>query len=64
MSDDRQERLRQYLAGRGEIGAGDQLVLKDLGIKARDNQRLLLGVPLKLIGVFGAFLLFRRRRQK
>lgn len=63
MSVDMQERLRQYLAGRGEIVAGDQLVLKDLGIKARDNQRLLLGLPLMLLGAMGTFLLFRRRRQ-
>ena len=61
MSIDMQERLRQYLAGRGEIVAGDQLVLKDLGIKARDKQRLLLGLPLTLIGAISAFLLFRRR---
>lgn len=61
MSVDMQERLRQYLAGRGEIVAGDQLVLKDLGIKARDNQRLLLGLPLLLLGAMGAFLLLRRR---
>ena len=64
MSVDMQERLRQYLAGRGEIVAGDQLVLKDLGVKARDKQRLLLGVPLTLIGAIGAFLLFRRSRDK
>ena len=64
MSIDMQERLRQYLAGRGEIVAGDQLVLKDLGIKARDKQRLLLGLPLTLIGAICAFLLFRRRCQK
>ena len=61
MSIDMQERLRQYLAGRGEIVAGDQLVLKDLAIKARDEQRLLLGLPLTLIGAISAFLLFRRR---
>jgi len=63
MSIDMQERLRQYLAGRGEIVAGDQLVLKDLAIKARDKQCLLLGLPLTLIGAIGAFLLFGRRRQ-
>jgi zinc/manganese transport system permease protein len=62
MSDEMQERLRQYLAGRGEIVAGDQLVLKDLAYKARDSQRLLLGLPLMLIGATGTFLLFRRRR--
>ena len=61
MSIDMQERLCQYLAGRGEIVAGDQLVLKDLAIKARDKQRLSLGLPLTLIGAISAFLLFRRR---
>ena len=61
MSIDMQERLRQYLAGRSEIVAGDQLVLKALGIKARDQQRLRLGLPLMLIGAIGACLLFRRR---
>jgi len=63
MSIDMQERLRQYLAGRSEIVAGDQLVLKDLAIKARDEQCLLMGLPLTLIGAISAFLLFRRRCQ-
>ena len=58
----KQERLRQYLAARGEIVAGDQLVLKDLRVKARDNQRLLLGLPLALLGTLGFWLLCARRR--
>ena len=59
---EKQERLRQYLAARGEIVAGDQLVLKDLGVKARDNQRLMLGLPLALLGTLGFWLLCARRR--
>lgn len=57
-----QERLRQYLAARGEIVAGDQLVLKDLRVAARDNQRLMLGLPLLLLGTLGFWLLRARRR--
>ena len=62
MSAEKQERLRQYLAARGEIVAGDQLVLKDLGIRARNNQRFLLGVPLVLLGALVFWLLWVRRR--
>jgi len=54
------ERLRQYLAGRSEISAGEQLVLRHLRDKARDRQRLMLGLPLVLIGVGGFYLLSRR----
>lgn len=61
MSIDMQERLRQYLAGRGEIVAGDQLVLKDLAIKARDKQRLLLGLPLMLIGAIAGAHRIRKK---
>lgn len=50
MSAEKQERLRQYLAARGEIVAGDQLILKDLKVKARHTQRFLLGLPLMLLG--------------
>lgn len=58
MSADKQERLRQYLAARAEIVAGDQLVLQDLRIKAREHQRFLLGLPLLLLGAL-AFRLLR-----
>ena len=39
MDAEKVERLRQYLAGRGEIDAGEQLVLRHLRDKARDRQR-------------------------
>jgi zinc/manganese transport system permease protein len=56
------ERLRQYLAGRGEISAGDQLVLKALRSKARDRQRFMLGLPLLLAGAGGLYALSRTKR--
>ncbi|MDQ6881342.1 MAG: hypothetical protein M3150_04530, partial [Pseudomonadota bacterium] len=60
MATEKQERLRQYLAARSEIQAGDQLVLKELRVQARARQRWGLGVPLLLIGT-AALLLLRRR---
>jgi zinc/manganese transport system permease protein len=57
------ERLRQYLAGRGEISAGDQLVLRHLRGKARERQRYGLGLPLLLAGGAALFLLFRKNRK-
>ena len=54
------ERLRQYLVGRGEISAGEQLVLRHLRDKARDRQRLMLGLPLLLIGAGGFYFLWRK----
>ena len=54
------ERLRQYLAGRGEISAGEQLVLRHLRDKARDRQRLMLGLPLLLIGAIGFYFLWAK----
>ena len=62
MSPEKQERLRQYLAARSEIVAGDQLVLKDLRVKARRAQRFLLGLPLMLIASI-AFWVGRRRHR-
>jgi zinc/manganese transport system permease protein len=59
MSEEMQERLRQYLASRSEITAGDQIVLKHLQSKARQRQRFWLGIPLLLIGAGGAFILAR-----
>jgi zinc/manganese transport system permease protein len=59
MSEEMQERLRQYLASRSEITAGDQIVLKHLQTKARQRQRFWLGIPLLLIGAGGALMLAR-----
>ncbi len=55
-----QERMRQYLAGRAEILAGDRLVLRTLQTRARARQRWWLGVPLALLGAGGALFLARR----
>lgn len=60
MEADKEERLRQYLAGRSEISAGDQLVLAHLRAKARERQRLSLGLPLAIAGVAGLLALRRR----
>jgi zinc/manganese transport system permease protein len=57
------ERLRQYLAGRGEISAGDQLVLRHLREKARERQRYALGLPLLLVGGAALFALFRKNKR-
>jgi zinc/manganese transport system permease protein len=62
MSEEMQERLRQYLASRTEITAGDQIVLKHLQSTARQRQRFWLGIPLFLIGAGGAVILARVRR--
>jgi len=59
MSEDMQERLRQYLASRGEIIAGDRLVLISLQGRARERQRYWLGLPLLGIGALGAAKLSR-----
>ena len=61
MEPEKVERLRQYLAGRGEIAAGEQLVLRHLRDKARDRQRLLLGLPLLVIGTGGFYFLSIKR---
>jgi len=60
MDADRQERLRQYLAARSELLAGDQLVLKTLRAKARERQRYALGMPLLLLGAIGLAVLARK----
>jgi zinc/manganese transport system permease protein len=62
MEPEKAERLRQYLAGRSEISAGDQLVLRHLRRKARERQRFGLGLPLLLVGVCGLYALTRRNR--
>jgi zinc/manganese transport system permease protein len=60
MEQDKAERLRQYLAGRSEISAGDQLVLRHMRGKARERQRFGLGLPLLLLGAWGLYVLKRR----
>jgi zinc/manganese transport system permease protein len=63
MSEEKQERLRQYLAGRSEITAGDRLTLDHLRGRARERQRFWLGIPLFGIGTFGVLVLSRFRRR-
>jgi zinc/manganese transport system permease protein len=50
MDEAMQERLRQFLASRSEIAAGDRMVLGTLKGKARERQRYWLGVPLLAVG--------------
>src|SRR5262249_58335156 len=60
MEADRVEQLRQYLVGRSEISAGDQLVLRQLRTKARARQRFGLGLPLLLLGAGMLYAMGRR----
>ena len=59
-TEEAQERMRQYLAGRAEMLAGERLVLRALQARARARQRWWLGVPLAILGVGGAVYLARR----
>jgi zinc/manganese transport system permease protein len=59
---EQQERLRQFLASRGEITSGDRFVLKTLRGRARERQRFWLGLPLLSLGAAGALTLARRRK--
>src|SRR5439155_19415135 len=61
MDSEKAERLRQYLAGKSELSAGDALVLRHLHGKARERQRYLLGLPLLALGIWGIWALLRRR---
>ena len=61
VTEEMRERMRQYLAGRAEMVAGDQLVLRTLRARARARQRWWLGVPLLVLGAGGALFLARRR---
>jgi zinc/manganese transport system permease protein len=54
MPGEQQERLRQFLASRAEIVAGDRVVLATLRAHARARQRFWLGPPLLLLGAAGA----------
>lgn len=62
MSEEIQERLRQYLASRSEITAGDQMVLKSLRATARERQRYWLGLPLLGLGALGTRILLSAKR--
>src|SRR5438876_6095065 len=62
VSEDMQERMRQYLAGRAELLAGDRMVLGTLRARARERQRWWIGVPLVVLGAGGAGVLVRRLR--
>jgi len=57
MSAEARERLAQFLASRGEITAGDRMVLTALRQRARERQRLWLGLPLLALGALGALAL-------
>lgn len=61
MEQDRAERLRQYLMGKSEISAGDQLVLRHLRSEARKRQRFALGIPILVAGAGGLYAILRRR---
>ena len=61
LSGSQQERLRQFLAARGEITAGDRFVLQTLRARARERQRYWLGVPMLLGGAAAALTLRGRR---
>lgn len=63
MSAETQERLRQFLASRGEITAGDRMVLTTLRSRARERQRCRLGVPLFVLGATGVLVLAQLRRR-
>ena len=61
---EQQERLRQFLAARGEITAGDRFVLKTLRSRARERQRVWLGLPLLILGAGAAGLLASRASRR
>jgi zinc/manganese transport system permease protein len=61
MDAEREERLRQFIAGRAELVAGDELVLRELRASARERQRYALGLPLAIAGAALAFFFGRRR---
>jgi zinc/manganese transport system permease protein len=63
MDAEREERLRQFIAGRAELVAGDQLVLRTLRDTARARQRFALGLPLAIGGGALAYFFGRRRRE-
>jgi zinc/manganese transport system permease protein len=64
LSADMQERLRQYLASRSEITAGEQMALNHLRDVARERQRFWLGLPLLGFGAAGFLALWRSKRKR
>jgi zinc/manganese transport system permease protein len=64
MEPEKVERLRQYLMGKNELSAGDQLVLRHLRGKARERQRFALGIPILVAGAGGLYAIMRRRRSR
>jgi zinc/manganese transport system permease protein len=64
MPEETKERLRQFLASRGEIVAGDRVVLRALRGRARERQRWWVGAPLAAAGAAGALLLLRPGRAR
>jgi zinc/manganese transport system permease protein len=60
---DKRERLRQFLAGRGEIVAGDRMVVATLRRHARQRQRFVLGLPLASAGAAAALWLAHTARR-
>jgi zinc/manganese transport system permease protein len=54
LSEEMQERVRQYIAGRTEMVTGDRLVLRALTARARARQRWFLGLPLAIGGLGAA----------
>ncbi len=63
LDEEHERRLRQFLASRGEITAGDRFVLATLRGRARERQRFWLGLPLLALGAAGAYALARRRKR-
>jgi zinc/manganese transport system permease protein len=64
MPEPMQERLRQYVAGRAELVAGDRLVLRSLRERARQRQRFVLGLPLMAPGAALAAARLRTRLRR
>jgi zinc/manganese transport system permease protein len=64
MDAERQQRLRQFLASRAEIAAGDRMVVATLRSRARERQRWALGVPLLALGAAGVAVATRRGRTR
>jgi zinc/manganese transport system permease protein len=59
LDEEHEKRLRQFLASRAEITAGDRFVLTTLRGKARERQRFWLGLPLLALGAAAAVGLLR-----